>query len=277
MGASVDPLSDVYAAGVLAYELLTGQPPISGESAAATLRAQRDRPASPPSALRPDLPPEVDRIVLRALAKDPIDRYPSMAALAGEIMRVRHTMAGAARPSLEAQVSSGPTLPLEALPQAVASATLRSAPRSSTTPSTSVSERRGGALAVALTAALGAVVLAALALWRTSQGPASPPVVAEPRQAPSAAVSTQPPSAGPAPAAPTAAVEAGSAPAAPAAAPSPGAEAERAREVEAARPAAAAGHRQDLPRAAPASAPAAGAVKDPYAVERDALKDNPFR
>ena len=291
-GASIDPLSDVYAAGVLAYELLTGRPPISGESAAATLRAQRDRLPEPPSASRPEVPPEVDRIVLRALAKDPVDRYPSMAALAGELMRVRHTTAGAPATlgpaggvlpgeAAEAGYTASPTLPLPALPAVAVQVAMP--PRA---------ERRSGALVVALVAALGAAVLATLALWRSSQGPVQVPAQRPPRgtvRAPQTAApqtvapqTVAPQTAAPQTAAPQTAAPQTAAPqtAAPqTAAPQTAAPQTTAPQTAAPQTAAPPPRRARPPsrrEAAPGPAPG-DPVKDPYAAEGDALKDNPFR
>jgi serine/threonine-protein kinase len=88
-GTAVDALTDVYAAGVLAFELLTGTLPLMGSSAIATLVAHQTQLPPPPSLKRPGLPSEVDDLVLRALAKRPADRFPSMQAMAAEVIRVR--------------------------------------------------------------------------------------------------------------------------------------------------------------------------------------------
>jgi serine/threonine protein kinase len=79
--AQADPLdnrSDIFATGILLYELLTGLPPYPGENPQLVLRAltQGDPPA-PPSSKRSGISPELDRTVLRALARRPEDRYPS--------------------------------------------------------------------------------------------------------------------------------------------------------------------------------------------------------
>jgi len=94
-GGTVDHRADVYAVGVLAYEMLTGVLPIEAGNAVATLVAAQTRPPSPPSTRRRELPPEVDRIVLRALAKRPDDRFPTMLEFAAEIARVRAGIFGA--------------------------------------------------------------------------------------------------------------------------------------------------------------------------------------
>ena len=74
-GAPVTAASDLYSAGVVLYEMLTGKVPFTGDSAIEiAMRHVNDLP-DPPSALRPEIPQELDQIVLRALAKDPADRY----------------------------------------------------------------------------------------------------------------------------------------------------------------------------------------------------------
>ncbi|MER3436923.1 MAG: hypothetical protein C4346_04560, partial [Chloroflexota bacterium] len=79
-GEVVDASTDVYALGCVIYELLTGQLPFGGDAAPDkhhVIRARLDRDPEPPSATRPDLhlPPWVDRVVLKALARHPQDRY----------------------------------------------------------------------------------------------------------------------------------------------------------------------------------------------------------
>jgi hypothetical protein len=79
--------SDLYAVGATFYQLLTGRQPLSepGMSPVDVMIAQLMKDVPPPSRFNPALPPECDRILLRALAKDPEDRYPSAAVMAGEI------------------------------------------------------------------------------------------------------------------------------------------------------------------------------------------------
>ena len=88
-GGEVDPLTDVYAAGVLAFELLTGTLPLVGKNAIATLVAHQSHVPPRVGTRRAGVPPELDRLVQRALAKRPGDRFPSMEAMAAEVMRVR--------------------------------------------------------------------------------------------------------------------------------------------------------------------------------------------
>ena len=86
-GETVDSRSDVYSTGCLLYELLTGRPPFVGESPVSVAYQHVREPAQPPSTLDPDLPPEIDRIVMHALAKRIEDRYQSAAAMRADIER----------------------------------------------------------------------------------------------------------------------------------------------------------------------------------------------
>lgn len=69
------PASDVYSIGVILYEMLTGVPPFHAEDVETLLRKHASEAPLPPSSLNPHIPPQVDRIVLSALAKDPAARY----------------------------------------------------------------------------------------------------------------------------------------------------------------------------------------------------------
>lgn len=74
-GFSVSAASDLYSVGVILYELLTGDVPFEGETAVAIAFKQVSATPQPPSALNPAIPPSLDAVVLRALAKDPVERY----------------------------------------------------------------------------------------------------------------------------------------------------------------------------------------------------------
>jgi len=70
-----DRRSDVYSLGCVAYQMLAGEPPFNGPSAQAVIARHRALPAPPVRLLRPDLPPGVDAVVGKAMAKSPADRY----------------------------------------------------------------------------------------------------------------------------------------------------------------------------------------------------------
>jgi len=74
-GYAVSDSSDLYSVGVILYELLTGVVPFEGETAVAVAFKQVSAEPRPPSELNPALPPSLDAVVLRALAKDPAARY----------------------------------------------------------------------------------------------------------------------------------------------------------------------------------------------------------
>jgi tRNA A-37 threonylcarbamoyl transferase component Bud32 len=78
---SVDPRTDLYAAGVVLYELATGRQPFAGETLFDLMRAHLEQPPRPPRALRPELPPAFEHVILTALAKQPDDRFPSAAVM----------------------------------------------------------------------------------------------------------------------------------------------------------------------------------------------------
>ena len=84
MGREVDARSDIYACGVLLYELATGVLPFDGEAADILARQIRELPA-PPSSVMPDLDPLFEAIIMKALAKDPAARQQNMRQLRAEL------------------------------------------------------------------------------------------------------------------------------------------------------------------------------------------------
>ncbi|HEY7705624.1 MAG TPA: Stk1 family PASTA domain-containing Ser/Thr kinase [Gaiellaceae bacterium] len=87
-GAPVDQRSDIYSVGIVLYELLTGQLPFTGETPLEIAMKHLSEIPKPPSALRPEVPPELDMVVLRALAKDPGDRYETAEEMDEELATV---------------------------------------------------------------------------------------------------------------------------------------------------------------------------------------------
>jgi serine/threonine-protein kinase len=80
-GGVANERSDLYALGAVAYYLLTGRPPFDGEDGLAVMLAHARDPVVPPSRERPDVPEDLERVVLRCLAKDPAERFPDAESL----------------------------------------------------------------------------------------------------------------------------------------------------------------------------------------------------
>lgn len=81
LGQPTGPRSDVYAAGVMAFELLTGATPFIGDNALAVANQRLDRDVPPPSSLIDGVPPQFDALIARATARDPDDRFADAAAM----------------------------------------------------------------------------------------------------------------------------------------------------------------------------------------------------
>jgi serine/threonine protein kinase/beta-lactam-binding protein with PASTA domain len=115
-GAPVDDRSDLYSVGVLLYELLTGEAPYNGDTPVEIAMKHLSAVPEPPSAKRPEVPPELDAVVLRALAKSPDDRYQSAEEMDADLnaiskgLEISETTTDAATTVLAGAGLSAPTM-----------------------------------------------------------------------------------------------------------------------------------------------------------------------
>jgi tRNA A-37 threonylcarbamoyl transferase component Bud32 len=127
-GAPIGPFTDVYGLGLVLYEMLCGAPPFEADNAAAVAYKQVYEQPQPPSACAPNVPPQLDAIVLRALAKDPAARYTTASDMAADLQgfllaqdRVSYAPAGrqaGAVPVPAAAPAAGVTAPAPPAPAA---------------------------------------------------------------------------------------------------------------------------------------------------------------
>jgi serine/threonine protein kinase len=86
--SQVDWRSDIYALGVLAFEMIAGEPPFRGDSVYATMTKRLKTDPDPPSKLRPDCPQELDRVILKAMQREPQDRYQAAIEIFFDLQRI---------------------------------------------------------------------------------------------------------------------------------------------------------------------------------------------
>src|SRR5262245_35726881 len=152
-GESVAARSDVYATGCVLYELLCGQPPFVGDSPVSVAYQHVREDAKAPSLMNRDVSPAIDAIVLKALAKNPLNRYQSAGEMRADLQR-----AVAGRP-----VYAEPVMP--AADRSTATAAHRPTPGGNRALPARVGDsrrRRTSGWAIAALAALGVLAIAAI-------------------------------------------------------------------------------------------------------------------
>jgi serine/threonine-protein kinase len=125
-GANVDQRSDVYSLGIVLYELLTGSVPFNGDTPVEIAMKHLSTLPEPPSAKRPEIPRDLDLIVLRALAKDPDDRYQSTEEMDADLERFLR--GSAVSPATEEAATQILRVPAEQQPYAATAATMVAPP-----------------------------------------------------------------------------------------------------------------------------------------------------
>jgi serine/threonine protein kinase len=208
----IDARSDIYSLGIVMYEMLTGRVPFVGEGFGDIVVAHITEAPKPPSTIRPDLPPEIEKVVMRAIEKDPDRRFQSMEefgvalanptayAMSPQAVAMAGLVASApttALPSVNPEPSGAHPMPQPVTPSS--QATTVHSKRPNTTLSGAASEVRepagkGRRLAVIGTSAAVGVAALALVMFRGAHDvtptpaavplPAAQPVTPTPTPAP---------------------------------------------------------------------------------------------
>jgi eukaryotic-like serine/threonine-protein kinase len=108
-GANVDPRSDVYSLGCVLYEMIIGRPPFSGENAVAIAYKHVQEAPVAPRRIDPAIPETLEAIILKTLAKNPANRYPSAQDMRSDLRRFLEGARIMAEPVLAPPVDPGAT------------------------------------------------------------------------------------------------------------------------------------------------------------------------
>ncbi len=224
-GEAVDARGDVYQAGAVLYFALTGRPPFPRETTGQTMRAHLSAPPAVPSVIDRRIPRALDRVVVRAMLKDPADRFASVGAMRAALIGPARAVAPAviaadAAPTVvraavapAAGVAAATPAAVEAAPHDVTRVLGRTSvpPRASGSPTSSpdgarpslrpVRSRAGTWFGVTVAAIIAAMIVAVAATGTPTASGGTEPSAATPLDAPVQTAPAAPPPAEPEPAA----------------------------------------------------------------------------
>jgi serine/threonine protein kinase len=113
-GGPVNQAADQYSLGAVAYEMVTGKPPFEAENSMAMMYAQVHAEPRPSTQIRSDCPPELNEVIMRMLAKNPAERFPSMHDVAAAIGLALPSAGDGVRTQIGLLARNRPTVPVEA-------------------------------------------------------------------------------------------------------------------------------------------------------------------
>lgn len=171
-GEAIDGRSDLFSLGIVLYEMATGRAPFEGATAAVVFEGILTKDPPAPSQVRPEIPAALDRIIMRALEKDPARRYQNAAEIRADLQQMRHASGRAVTPE---DVRASRVMPAATDDMAVAASTDRRAvlpPQLAAVSADYIPPRKPFRVWWVAAPVITLAIVAATVLWRQTQAPA---------------------------------------------------------------------------------------------------------
>ena len=190
-GIKVDPRSDIYSMGCVLFELVTGEPPFTGDSPIAVAHQHVHEDPRRPSSIRPEITPELDSVIMKAMSKNPANRYQTAADFRADLIKV---LAGGKPSAPMLLTDEEQTALIESPRLAVRNETLPSRRGTGDDGDEEETGGRGGLLRrgrVQVAIAIAAIVVLLISLFAWSPWKTTAPLIAVPKVAGLAADAAQ--------------------------------------------------------------------------------------